>query len=247
MIAAGGDKATHLEKPEEKRGRIREMFDRISPRYDLVNAILSFGQDRHWRRSAVRKLGLRPGEVLVDVAAGTGDVALAAVRRQPQLGNSFALDFSEPMLRLAARKFGRARAAITPVAADAVALPIADGVADAVTIAFGIRNVVDIPRALREMSRILKPGGKLLILEFATPRGWFFGPLFRWYFTRVFPLLGGVLSSSRAAYEYLPRSVREFHSPEEMSGLLEAAGFNIINAKRYSFGVVVEYFAERKI
>jgi demethylmenaquinone methyltransferase/2-methoxy-6-polyprenyl-1,4-benzoquinol methylase len=247
MTPAGGVKPILAESPEDRRGRIREMFGRISSRYDLLNTLLSFGQDRRWRKKALRQLGLRAGDVLVDLAAGTGDVAIAATRLQPQLGAALALDFSEPMLRLAKYKFlKKKRTAIVPVAADAVALPLQDGCADAITIAFGIRNVVDVPAALAEMERILRPAGRLLILEFATPEGRLFGPLFRWYFTRVMPRLGGIVSGSRAAYEYLPQSVGEFHSPTEMGALLEQAGFINIRTRDFSFGVVVAYFGEKK-
>jgi len=196
-----------MPQPEEQTSRsrrIRAMFGDISPRYDLLNLLLSFGQDRRWRKVAVRRLGLQPGATLVDVATGTGDVALAAVKLQPQLGMALALDFSEPMLRLAQRKIERAghEKRIVAVAADALSLPLQDSSADAVTIAFGIRNIVDVPRALDEFRRVLRPGGRLVVMEFAEPRGRLFGPLFRWYFTKLLPRIGGLISGNRKAYEY---------------------------------------------
>lgn len=234
------------QSPEDeaaRRERIREMFGSISPRYDLLNYLLSFGQDRRWRRIAIRMLDLQPGEVLVDVACGTGDVALTAVKRQPALGAVYALDFSEPMLGLLPEKVRRSKVKvpIVPAVADAVALPLADGCADALTIAFGIRNVVDVPRALAEMRRVLKPGGRLMILEFAEPRGRIFGPLFRWYFTHMLPRLGGLISGNRAAYDYLPRSVGEFFTPEAMIDLIRKAGFNILGHRKLNFGAVRAY------
>ncbi len=246
MTLSGNGEERSPDSAKEKRRRVKSMFGNIAGRYDLLNTILSFGQDRRWRKSSLRRLGLERSDVLVDIAGGTGDVALTAAKLQPELYAALVLDFSEPMLRLAGPKIQRSRArpAVLPIAADAVSLPLPGGCADAVTIAFGIRNVVDVPAALSEMNRILKPGGKLLILEFAVPKGRIFGPVFRWYFTRVLPGIGGLISGSRAAYEYLPRSVGEFFTPEEMEKLMREAGFNIIATKRYSFGVVMAYYGE---
>lgn len=234
---------------EERRENVRRMFDRIAPRYDLLNTILSFGQDRRWRKRSVRKLGLPPGGVLLDVAAGTGDVALAAARACPRLKAAIALDFSHPMLQLARRKIKRIRSAVPILAAsaDATSLPLADEAVDAVTIAFGIRNVVDVPRALAEMARVLRPGGRLLILEFAEPGGRMFGPLFRWYFTRMLPRIGGLISGLREAYEYLPRSVGQFFKPQELKHLMRKAGFHPIGADKYSCGVVIAYYCEKSL
>ncbi|HUX08906.1 MAG TPA: ubiquinone/menaquinone biosynthesis methyltransferase [Acidobacteriota bacterium] len=249
MTLSSNDQERSADSTDEKRGRIKTMFGAIAGRYDLLNTILSFGQDRRWRKSSLRRLGLERGDLLVDIAGGTGDVALTAAKLQPRLGAALVLDFSEPMLRMVQpkREHSRIRPAVIPIAADAVSLPLPGGCADAVTIAFGIRNVVDVPAALGEMNRILKPGGKLLILEFAVPRGRLFGPVFRWYFMRVLPWIGGLVSGSRAAYEYLPRSVDEFFKPEEMVGLMRGAGFNTIVTKRYNFGVVVTYNGEKSV
>ncbi len=233
---------------EFRRTSIRRMFGAIAPRYDLLNVLLSMGQDSRWRRKSLRTLELQPGEVLLDLAAGTADVALEAARAQPELRLALALDFSEPMLLLARKKIEAAGAAvpILPAAADAVALPLHDAAADAVAIAFGIRNVVDVPAALAEMFRVLRPGGRLLILEFANPKGKLFGPVFRWYFKRVMPVLGGLISGSRAAYEYLPRSVDEFFEPEKLRGLMSDAGFYIRSVRRYCFGIVNAYTGEKQ-
>jgi demethylmenaquinone methyltransferase/2-methoxy-6-polyprenyl-1,4-benzoquinol methylase len=223
------------------------MFGRIAPRYDLLNRMLSFGQDRRWRRLAVRLLDLRPGSVLLDAAAGTADVALTAAKFFPEAGKIIAVDFSEPMLRLGLRKIAKAghKVPVVPVAADAALLPLPDACVDAVTIAFGIRNVVDVPAALSEFHRVLKPGGRLLILEFARPRGRFFGSLFRWYFTRVLPRVGGLISGSRAAYEYLPRSVDDFFEPDSLKMLMRGAGFSILGVESYSLGVVLAYLGAK--
>lgn len=237
-----------MQSPEEsKRDEVRKMFDGIARRYDLLNTLLSFGQDRRWRRRAVRMLSIPRGGALLDVAAGTADVALDAIRAFPDLGLVLATDFSAPMLDLAKRKIEKAglESRMFAAVADAEELPFPDESMDAVTIAFGIRNVVGVPTALSEFFRVLRPGGRLLVLEFAEPRGRVFGPLFRWYFTRILPLIGGIISGSRSAYEYLPRSVGEFFKPEELKRLMEDAGFSILRVRRFSFGVVLAYLGEK--
>ena len=226
-----------------KSRQVRRMFGEIAHRYDLLNTLLSFGQDRRWRRLAIRMLEIPEKGALLDAAAGTADVALAAARAYPETGLIVVLDFSRPMLELAATKIRQAKkeSKIFPVTADVTAVPLPDGHFDAVTIAFGIRNVVDVPAALSEFHRVLKPGGRLLILEFSQPRGRLFGTLFRWYFTRILPRLGGAVSGRRSAYEYLPDSVRKFHTPEELKGLMTEAGFSILGIKSYSLGIVHAY------
>jgi demethylmenaquinone methyltransferase / 2-methoxy-6-polyprenyl-1,4-benzoquinol methylase len=231
------------ESPEERSRRIQHMFDEISPRYDLLNTVLSFGRDRSWRRRAVDALKPEAGDALLDIACGTGDVALTAWRRHRRIGSITGVDFSARMLDLARTKFTR-RDVDVPwefIQADARRLPLAHESVDLVTIAFGIRNVVDVPAALREMHRVLRPGGRVMILEFATPEGRFFGPLFRWYFHHVLPRVGGLVSGRRSAYTYLPKSVGKFHTVEELKQLLRDAGFVSVEATRYTFGVTVAY------
>lgn len=238
-----------VDSPSQRRADIKGMFDAISPRYDLLNSLLSFGRDRSWRKRAVRTMAPGGGAFLLDLACGTGDVALTAHRKTDSVARILGIDFSEPMLRIAEEKFARAGVSIpySFINADATALPLKNESVDCITIAFGIRNVVEVPKALNEMYRVLRPGGKLMILEFAEPRGKIFGPLFRWYFRRILPLIGGLISGRKSAYQYLPSSVGEFYSPENLMQLMKIAGFDVLSADRYTFGIVIAYLGRKKM
>jgi demethylmenaquinone methyltransferase / 2-methoxy-6-polyprenyl-1,4-benzoquinol methylase len=241
-----------LENPPERCPRkIRRMFADISPRYDLLNHVLSLNRDRAWRRRTVRELGLAPGSRVLDVCTGTGDLAIE-LARCPAVragGAVVGADFTPEMLRIGERKLRRLRLDhVTLVAADTLHLPFADGTFDAVTVAFGIRNVCDLSGALREMLRVLRPGGQAAILEFAPPRGDWLRRAFEVYFRRVLPRIGALVSGSRAgreAYEYLPRSVGTFPPPEELSRLLEECGFVAVRCVRLTLGVAVLHVARR--
>lgn len=235
------------ESPEERSRNIQRMFDDISPRYDLLNTVLSFGRDRSWRKRAVRKLNPPEGARLLDLACGTGDFALAAMRYCKSIGSIVGVDFSENMLAIARKKYEQREIGIPYEFqfGDARDLPLEDESVDAITIAFGIRNVVDVPKALREMHRVLRPGGRAMILEFSTPQGRVFGPLFHWYFRNVLPLIGGLISGKRSAYEYLPKSVGTFYTTEQLVELMEQAGFRDVSADRYTFGIAVAYLGSK--
>jgi demethylmenaquinone methyltransferase/2-methoxy-6-polyprenyl-1,4-benzoquinol methylase len=191
----------------------------------------------------VKTLAPQEGDHLVDLACGTGDVALAALRAQPDLATVIGIDFSEEMLRLARRKFEREKVSIPYefIATDVTDIPLEDSSAQCATIAFGIRNVVNVPQALREINRILVGGGRLMILEFSEPRGRLFGPLFEWYFHKVLPVIGGWVSGRKSAYSYLPESVQRFYTVEEITELMQEAGFDVRSVKRYTFGIAVAY------
>lgn len=237
-----------MEAQRQKSEQIRGMFNDISHRYDLLNYLLSFGQDRGWRKKALKMLSPEPGSDLLDIACGTGDVALTAARLYPRTGSITGIDFSEKMIELAGKKFDGKKVSVPYEfkVGDATDLPLPGSCADCVTIAFGIRNVVDVPRALLEMKRVLRPGGKLMILEFAPPRGRVFGPLFHFYFNKVLPKVGGWISGKPEAYSYLPKSVGEFYSPEKLQQLMENAGFSMERVKKLTFGVTMAYLAIRK-
>lgn len=209
------------------RGRgIRDMFDRIAPRYDLLNRVLSLGIDRRWRRFAVRQLAVPQGGMVLDIATGTGDVALEIGRQTDASVRIVGSDFTQGMLVLGRDKIEASpyRERIMLVNAPCEALPHPDGIFDGITIAFGIRNVVDRQKGLEEMARVLKPGAKVVILEFATPRNQLFRAIYHFYFLRVLPFLGGLISQ-RSAYQYLPDSVLEFPDRKTFQGMMERAGF----------------------
>lgn len=229
------------------------MFADISPRYDLLNRLLSLGVDRAWRRRVARELRLEPGALVLDACTGTADLAIELARagaagpaggRPPRVVGA---DFTPQMVRLGeAKRRARCLENLSLVVADSLALPFPGASFDAVTVAFGIRNVADLEGALDEMLRILKPGGTAAILEFSTPeRGWLRLP-FGFYFHRVLPRLGQWISRSRSggeAYTYLPESVGEFPPPERFSRLLVARGFTKVRHIELSFGIAALHLA----
>ena len=207
---------------------VRTMFDRIAPVYDVMNRVMTVGLDRRWRKLAVEEV-VWPGDRVLDACCGTGDLAVEAERRG---GRVVGLDFSERMLERARRKSG----AIEWVQGDAMALPFPEGDFDAATVGFGVRNLADLDGGLRELSRVLRPGGKLAVLEITRPRG-LLKPFFRLWFDVVVPLLGRVLPGGQA-YTYLPASVRRFPGPDDLSALLEGAGFEAVRYRLLGGGIV---------
>jgi demethylmenaquinone methyltransferase / 2-methoxy-6-polyprenyl-1,4-benzoquinol methylase len=213
---------------------VRRMFDRIAPVYDAMNRLMTAGLDRRWRRATVDSV-VRPGDRVLDACCGTGDLAGAARDRGADV---VGLDFSEAMLERARRK----RADVEWIRGDVLALPFEDGAFDAVTIGFGIRNVEDIEAGLRELRRVLRPGGRLGILEITRPRGPL-APFYRLWFDALIPLAGRILPGG-SAYTYLPASVRRFPGPEDLAGLLAAAGFAEVRFRLFAGGIVALHVAE---
>jgi len=216
---------------------VRSMLDRIAPRYDLLSRLLSAGTDVHWRRAAVDFLGLPPAARVLDLCTGTADLLVEALRRDP--GHSgVGVDLSQQMLlrgvpKLAAGALaGRGRL----VSGDAERLPLRDALFDGVLVAFGIRNVGEPLRALGEALRVLRPGGRLVVLEFSLPRG-LLGRLYRLYFTQVLPRVGAFVSGDGTAYRYLPASVERFATPEAFRQLMVEAGFEDVVSRRLSLGI----------
>jgi demethylmenaquinone methyltransferase/2-methoxy-6-polyprenyl-1,4-benzoquinol methylase len=225
---------------------IRDMFAGVAPRYDLLNHLLSASLDVVWRRRAAAALGLPAGARVLDLCCGTGDQALALGRRGLRVA---AADFCVPMLALARRKFvprreargGAPRRGLAPLAADALALPFPPGGFDGATVAFGLRNVADLDRALAELAAALRPGGRLAALEFAIPRPRLLRALYLFYFRRLLPRIGRLLSPRGSAYTYLPSSVLEFPQREELLARMAAAGFGDLSWRDLAGGAVCLY------
>jgi demethylmenaquinone methyltransferase/2-methoxy-6-polyprenyl-1,4-benzoquinol methylase len=212
---------------------VRGMFDRIAPVYDVMNRVMTAGLDRRWRRLAVREV-VWPSDRVLDACCGTGDFAVQAERRG---GRVVGLDFSERMLERARRKSGT----IEWVQGDALELPFADGAFDVVTVGFGVRNLESLERGLAELGRVLRPGGRIAVLEITRPRG-VLRPFFRVWLDVLVPLAGKVLPGGKA-YTYLPASVRRFPGPEDLSALLEGAGFADVRYRLLGGGSVALHTA----
>lgn len=235
-----------MHPPDTRPDRIAGMFDAIAPRYDFLNRALSFGIDRRWRQRAIASLALTGRDVLLDVCTGTADVALEA-RRTRGAARVVGVDFAGEMLRLGLEKVRAAGVAdrIVLVRGDAMRLPLADATADAVTVAFGIRNVHRPEVACAEMARVLRPGRRLAILEFGVPRIPGIATLYLWYFRYLLPVIGRLVSGHGVAYSYLPQSVGAFPPPHEFVTILRQAGFVDVSAVPLTFGIVYLYTARR--
>ena len=233
--------------PDKSPARIAGMFDAIAPRYDLLNHELSAGMDRGWRERAVDALALAPGSRVVDLCTGTGDVAVAVARRSSSHA-IVGVDFSGAMLGLGLQKIHRLGLTrqILFVRGDATRIPIADGAADAATIAFGIRNVAQPELALAELARVLRPRARLAVLEFGQPRIPGIRTLYTWYFRYLLPLVGRAVSKHRSAYSYLPASVGTFPPPDQFARIVAQHGFSSVRAVPLTFGIVYLYVAERR-
>jgi demethylmenaquinone methyltransferase/2-methoxy-6-polyprenyl-1,4-benzoquinol methylase len=228
--------AEPLRQPDE----VREMFGSIARRYDLSNHVLSCGCDFYWRRRAAKIVASWRPDAVLDLATGTGDLALALKRQMPK-AEITASDFSEEMLAIAKSKgVGRT------VMADAMNLPFADAEFDCVTISFGLRNFPDWSGALREMSRVIKPGGHLLVLEFSLPTLPVARAGYRFYLHRCMPVIGSFLTKKKSAYDYLGKSIEQFPSGDAMLQLMAATGFSNAVAEPLTVGVVSIYTAEKE-
>jgi demethylmenaquinone methyltransferase/2-methoxy-6-polyprenyl-1,4-benzoquinol methylase len=234
--------------PDKSPHRIASMFDAIAGRYDLLNHLLSLGLDRRWRARAVAELRLADGERVLDLCTGTGDLAIAAAGRTGGPRKIVGIDFAPAMLRIAREKTRalQLQTRIVLVRGDAAALPVAEKACDAASIGFGIRNVDRPEQAILELARVLRPGGRLAILEFGFPKIPGIRALYRLYFRRVLPRIGRAVSHHGDAYSYLPASVEAFQSPQAFSRLLESSGFTAVRTVPLTLGIVYLFVCRRR-
>lgn len=231
----------------EHARRVREMFAGIASRYDLLNHLLSGNTDKRWRKLVAERLhGVlsSEGACALDVACGTGDLSLALAEKTG--ARIVGTDFCRPMLEIAARKAATTNFSEIPfVEGDALRLPFADSSFDAVSIAFGLRNLSSVEAGLKELRRVLKPTGRAAILDFSTPVVPGFRALFKFYFTRVLPRIGGMISGSRGAYEYLPDSVSRFPDQKRLAAMMREAGFEEVEYKNLTGGIAALHLGTR--
>lgn len=230
--------------PEHDR-EVATMFDRIAPRYDLLNRVLSFGTDLAWRRRAIALARLGPGERAVDVGAGTGDLTIGLLRASDKTSIAIAYDLAPRMLAIARARLdsaGLTRHAPV-VVGNAESLPLPDASLDRVISGFTLRNIGDLPRALRETKRVLRPGGRAVLLELSHPPDGRFDTLYRWYFESLAPRIASALGGDPAAYRYLPRSLRPFPTAERLAALIAEAGFGDVRFERLTFGIAAIHVA----
>ena len=245
-MKAGGTTPAGAANEREAAVWVRAMFGRVAHRYDLANHLLSCNVDRYWRRHTVKRLRgtlRRPDTVALDICCGTGDLVLALERARGAA--VWGSDFCHPMLVAARGKIAARRCASRLFEADALRLPLADASLDLVTVAFGFRNLANYAAGLREMRRVLRPGGIAAILEFSQPPNPLFASLYHFYARRILPAIGGMLSGSRAAYAYLPDSVRKFPGAEALADMMRQAGFTQVEFERLTFGIVALHLGVR--
>ena len=221
---------------------IATMFDRIAARYDFLNRVLSFGTDVGWRRGAIARAGIGPGMTALDIGAGTGDLSFAAAARGAEV---IAIDLSPGMLAVLSRRSTDVlRARIKPLVGSAESLPLPDASVDRIVTGFTVRNVGDLGRAFAEFRRVLRPGGRAVVLELSHPPSTTFARLYSFYFDRIAPAIATLLGGDREAYRYLPRSLRPFPDPERLAAMLREAGFRHVSFERLSLGIAAIHIAE---
>jgi demethylmenaquinone methyltransferase/2-methoxy-6-polyprenyl-1,4-benzoquinol methylase len=236
-----------MNTPDEKKKFVREKFSSISGDYDFLNSLLSFNIDRYWRWRTTRMLRKYPEGTVLDLCAGTLPLALELTRQAPER-QVLAVDFCEDMLRAGIRTMpdDQRRDRITPVCGDGEKIPVRTESCWGITVAFGVRNLSRTQDGLEEMYRVLKKGGKLLILEFSRPQNPLIKPLYNFYLNRVLPKLAGLVSGDKEAYEYLASSIAKFYEPEELLEMMRNAGFVEPRRRPLTFGIVSIYIGEKQ-
>ena len=225
---------THLQG-QERAAYVQGMFARISGRYDLMNRLMTGGRDGAWRKTVIRLAQLGPAARILDVATGTGDIMIEALKQHPD-ALAIGSDFTFEMMRTGQSKSGAEK--IRWNSADALHLPYPDNTFDAVTSGFGVRNFIDRERAFREQLRVVKPGGRVICLEISKPPKNLLRPFFLFFFNKIVPFVGGIISGQRDAYTYLPQSVNEFLTPDELKAIMERAGLREVKYRRLMMSTV---------
>ncbi len=237
-MSAAGTTPDGAGSEQEASRWVRAMFGRVAPRYDLANHLLSANIDRYWRNLTVKRVSdvlARPGARVVDLACGTGDLLIALERKAGR--GLIGSDFCHPMLTGAQAKLNRDRLCSVVMESDALLLPFANASIDLITIAFGFRNLANYRAGLVEMRRVLRPRGALAILEFSQPPNQAFAFLYNWYARKILPVIGGAISGTKEAYEYLPESVRKFPDAPELARIMKESGFPAIQWEYLTFGI----------
>jgi demethylmenaquinone methyltransferase/2-methoxy-6-polyprenyl-1,4-benzoquinol methylase len=229
-----------------KKGQVAEMFDGIARSYDFLNHFLSMGIDKGWRKKAIHVIAAKNPKAILDVATGTGDLAIAANKVLPE-AKITGVDISTGMLEVGRKKMAELNLndSIQLLEGDSEALPFEESSFDAVTCAYGVRNFENLERGLREMQRVMRPGGKLAVLEFSQPKKFPVAQLYQFYFRAILPLVGKIVSKHSRAYTYLPESVAAFPEGEAFCALLRKCGFSEINARPLTFGITTLYSASK--
>ena len=230
-----------------KKEQVAAMFNRIAPKYDLLNRLLSFGIDKLWRKRVVKLISQKKASIVLDVATGTGDLAIAIAQSDPKPTAVYAVDISSGMLEFAAKKVLKRglQHSIVLKEADSEALPFDDDFFDAITVAFGVRNFGDLNKGLSEMHRVLKPGGSLIVLEFSKPHIFPMKQIYNFYFSRILPWWGGLISKDQEAYSYLPASVMQFPEGQQFEQEVVSVGLNPVRLWRQTGGIASIYVSEK--
>ncbi len=222
---------------------IKHIFSTVAPHVDLLSSGFSFGFDHYWRKQTVSRSGIHEGERVLDVCTGTGELAFLLSRRVGERGTVTGADFCEEMLDRAKVKSGQQHQNLNFILSDAKRLSFPDKTFDAVTVAFGMRNIPDTSLALLEINRVLKPGGKFICLELTKPQSAWFRAIYEWYVFRIIPFIGNIVVKTAAPYLYLPRSINAFYPPDEFKGVIAKSGFADVTVDSMTMGIATLYRA----
>ena len=242
------ERTVHTDKDAPSRTEVWKMFDRIAHRYDLLNRLLSFGQDVIWRKKVAKHLRDIPEQYVLDLATGTADLLLTIYQRNPSVQKGVGIDLAEKMLEVGRRKIAQhnLNQQLSLQIGDATTIPFAENTFDAVTIAFGIRNVENLKKSLREKLRVLKPGGRSVILEFSLPANRFIRSVYLFYFRKILPKVGGLISGDKYAYQYLNETVESFPYGDDFCNLMKEAGFLRVESTPLTFGIATIYQGDKE-